>query len=47
MNLKKKILIFIIFLISSFVGLASLTVSVSPSKTTFGVNDEIIYTFYV
>ena len=47
MNLKKKILIFIMFLISSFVGLASLTVSVSPSKTTFGVNDEIIYTFYV
>ena len=47
MNLKKKILIFIMFLISSFVGLASLTVSVSPSKTTFGVNDEIIYIFYV
>ena len=47
MNLKKRILILIMFLVSSIVGLASLTVSVSPSKTTFGVNDEIIYTFYV
>ena len=47
MNLKKRILILIMFLVSSIVGLASLTVSVSPSKTTFGVNDEIIYKFYV
>ena len=47
MNLKKRILMLIMFLVSSIVGLASLTVSVSPSKTTFGVNDEIIYTFYV
>ena len=47
MNFKKRILILIMFLVSSIIGLASLTVSVSPSKTTFGVNDEIIYTFYV
>ena len=47
MNLKKRILILIMFLVSSIAGVASLTVSVSPSKTTFGVNDEIIYTFYV
>ena len=47
MNLKKKMSILITFLISSIIGLASLTVSVVPSKTTFGINDEIIYTFYV